>query len=384
MFSWPVDCYAPCAIGLEKFLARELTDLGLGPVNMSRGGVGFKADEEGLCRANLWLRTAVRILIPIFQAKITDTDSLYEATRKVNWSAYMRVEQTLAVDASVRDSAITHSQFASRRVKDAICDQFRERSGGKRPSVDPEDPMIPIHLRVVGEDMTLSLDSSGTSLHKRGYRPIQPKAPLNEAMAAGLLMAAGVEANKPFCDPFCGSGTLAVEAAHRAIGRPPGLNRKFAFQSWIGHRRELLSALRERARRNILASLPGPILLSDWREDVTDLAWHTLQAAGVGRFIRPEVRDAREIDLKGMEPGYLVTNPPFGERLSNERSLMPLYHQFGARLAEVAKGWKVAILGTSGGLAGAFARGVGVRSEENHNFLNGRSACTLWVFQIPG
>ncbi len=383
MFQWPVECYAPCAIGLERFLAAELESLDLGPCAISRGGVGFRADEEGLCRANLWLRTAVRVLVPIHRAKISDTDSLYEATRQVDWSAYMRVEQTLAVDASVRDGAITHSQFASRRVKDAICDQFRERSGGKRPSVDPYDPMIPIHLRIVGEEMTLSLDSAGQSLHKRGYRPIQPKAPLNEAVAAGLLLAAGVDSSKPFCDPFCGSGTLAIEAAHRAIGRPPGLNRKFAFQSWIGHRRELLSALRERARRQMLAELPAPVLLSERREEVVDLSRQTVQAAGLGRFLEPNCLDARELDLSGLEPGWLVTNPPYGERLSNERGLMPLYHQFGTRLAQMAKGWKVGIYGTSGGLAGAFARGLGCRSIENHAILNGRSVCTLWLFKVP-
>lgn len=383
MFQWPVECYAPCAIGLERFLSAELETLGLGPCALSRGGVGFRADEEGLCRANLWLRTAVRVLVPIHRAKITDTDSLYEATRQVDWSAFMRVEQTLAVDASVRDGEITHSQFASRRVKDAICDQFRERTGGKRPSVNPVDPMIPIHLRVVGNEMTLSLDSSGQSLHKRGYRTIQPKAPLNEAVAAGLLMASGMDVSKPFCDPFCGSGTLAIEAAHRAMGKPPGLNRKFAFQSWIGHRRELMSALRERARRQVLAEPLAPVVLSEWREDVVDLAVHTVQTAGLGRFLRPECRDAREIDLGGLEPGWLVTNPPYGERLSNEKGLMPLYHQFGGRLAQVAKGWRVGIYGTSGGLAGAFARGLGTRSLENHAILNGRSVCTLWMFEVP-
>ena len=383
MFEWPVECYAPCAIGLEPFLTAELERLGLGPCRSSRGGVGFYADEEGLYKANLWLRTAVRILVPIYKCSVTNTDSLYEAVQEVDWSRYMRVEQTLAVDASVRDGEITHSQFASRRVKDAICDQFRERTGGIRPSVDTVDPMLSIYLRVVGNEMVLSLDSSGQSLHKRGYRPVQPKAPLNEALAAGLLEAAGVDPSKPFCDPFCGSGTLAIEAAHRAIGRPPGLNRRFAMQSWINHRPDLLSALRERSRRNMLTNLPSDILLSDWREDVLDLAQETIQAAGVSRWMTTVQFDARAIDLSGREPGWLVTNPPFGERLSNENSLMPLYHQFGDRLRQVAKGWKVGLFGTSGGLTGAFARGLNSQSVARHSFLNGRSPCTLWIFEIP-
>ena len=383
MFEWPVECYAPCAIGLEPFLTAELERLGLGPCRSSRGGVGFYADEEGLYKANLWLRTAVRILVPIYKCSVTNTDSLYEAVQEVDWSRYMRVEQTLAVDASVRDGEITHSQFASRRVKDAICDQFRERTGGIRPSVDTVDPMLSIYLRVVGNEMVLSLDSSGQSLHKRGYRPVQPKAPLNEALAAGLLEAAGVDPSKPFCDPFCGSGTLAIEAAHRAIGRPPGLNRRFAMQSWINHRPDLLSALRERSRRNMLTNLPSDILLSDWREDVLDLAQETIQAAGVSRWMTPVQFDARAIDLSGREPGWLVTNPPFGERLSNENSLMPLYHQFGDRLRQVAKGWKVGLFGTSGRLTGAFARGLNSQSVARHSFLNGRSPCTLWIFEIP-
>src|SRR5262245_14375001 len=274
--------FATCARGLEPVLARELSGLGAEGVEPGRGGVRFRGDHALLYRANLWLRTAVRVLRPVLEAEVHSPDELYEAVRTVNWAEYLTPDHTLAVDCNVRDSAITHSQYAARRVKDAICDQFRERAG-RRPSVDPERPMVGFNLHVFRDHATLSLDSSWDSLHKRGYRPIQTIAPLNEALAAGLLLQTGWDGSVPLVDPLCGSGTFAVEGAWMAMKRPPGLTRKwFGFQGWPSFDRELWNAIRDDARCGVLKESPAPIRGSDVRRDALELAKLNARAAGVG------------------------------------------------------------------------------------------------------
>ena len=195
---------------------------------------------------------------PSSKRRSTSSDELYEAVRTMDWSQFMTPDHTLAVDANVRDSAITHSQYAARRVKDAICDQFRERTG-VRPSVDTERPMIGLNLHIYRNQATLSLDSSGDSLHKRGYRPVQTIAPLNEALAAALILRSGWRGEAPFVDPLCGSGTLPIEAAWIAIRRPPGLTRKhFGFMGWMDSTCELWTAIRDEARRDVRQGARAP------------------------------------------------------------------------------------------------------------------------------
>jgi len=182
--------FATCGRGIEPALADELRALGSAQVTPGRGGVGFQGDLPTLYLANLWLRTAVRVLRPILEAHVTSPDELYEAVRTVDWSRYLTPDHTLAVDCNIRDSHITHSKYAALRTKDAICDQFVERCG-RRPSVDVDQPMVGLNLHIYKDDATLSLDSSGESLHKRGYRPIQVRAPLNEALAAAIIYLTG-------------------------------------------------------------------------------------------------------------------------------------------------------------------------------------------------
>ena len=189
--------FATCARGLEPILARELAALGADGVAPGRGGVAFDGDTALVYRANLWLRTAVRVLRPVLEADVRSTDELYDAVRSVDWSAYMTPDHTLAVDCNVRDSAITHSQYAARRVKDAICDQFRERVG-RRPSVDTEQPGVGINLHVARDHAILSLDSSWASLHKRGYRPIQTRARSTRRWPPGFCYTWGTTAPSRF------------------------------------------------------------------------------------------------------------------------------------------------------------------------------------------
>ena len=291
--------FATCARGLEPLLARELADLGAEGVEPGRGGVRFRGDHALLYRANLWLRTAVRVLQPVMEKEVHSPDELYEAVRAIDWTAYLTPDHTLAVDCNVRDSAITHSQYAARRVKDAICDQFRDKTG-RRPSVDAERPMVGLNLHIHRDRAVLSLDSSWNSLHKRGYRPIQTIAPLNEALAAALILHSGWDPATPLVDPLCGSGTFCIEAAWIALNRAPGLTREwFGFQGWIDFDRPLWNAIRDDARRAVRKELPAPIIGSDNHPGALDLARHNARAAGVGhaiRFLRRDIRDARPPD----------------------------------------------------------------------------------------
>src|SRR5437660_7569105 len=208
--------FATCGRGIESVLARELRDLGAEEIEPGRGGVRFAGNKALLYQANLWLRTAIRVLWPVLEAPVTSPEELYEAVRSVDWSQYLTPDHTLAVDCNVRDSQITHSHYAALKTKDAICDQFVERCG-RRPSVDIERPMVQLNLHLYRDQAVLSLDSSGDSLHKRGYRPILTRAPLNEALAAAIVLLTGWRRDVPFVDPLCGSGTLPIEASWIAL-----------------------------------------------------------------------------------------------------------------------------------------------------------------------
>ena len=259
--------FATCARGVEAVLAGELRGLGAADVEPGRGGVHFAGDLALLYRANLWLRTAIRVLRPILEATVTSPDELYDAVRSLDWSRYMTPDHTLAVDCNVRDSHITHSKYAALRTKDAICDQFVEKCG-RRPSVNVDEPMVGLNLHVYRDRAVLSLESSGESLHKRGYRPVLTRAPLNEALAAALVLMTGWKPDTPFCDPMCGSGVLPIEAAWIALRRPPGLTRKrFGFQGWMDYDVRLWTELRDEARRGVGRALPAPILGADVRGD---------------------------------------------------------------------------------------------------------------------
>ena len=368
--------FATCARGLEPLLARELGPVGAADIRPGRGGVHFRGDDATLYKANLWLRTAVRVLRPVLEAHIRSTDELYDAVRTINWELYLTPAHTLAVDANVRDSYITHSQYASRRVKDAICDQFRDRTG-IRPSVDAERPMVGLNLHVSRNYMTLSLDSSWDSLHKRGYRPIQTVAPLNEALAAGLLLFAGYDGSMPLVDPLCGSGTLCVEAAWIALNRPPGLTRKwFGFQGWPTFDQGLWALVKEDARRRGHPTLAAPIRGSDIHPGALQMAGQNAGAAGVGHAVRFDRLDVAAARPPAGPPGLLLCNPPYGERLGDERLLAGLYRRMGEAAAAHWPGWRVLVFTAND----ALARAVPLPVRHSSPFYNGKLPCRLWEY----
>ncbi len=373
--------FATCARGIEPVLADELRALGAEAVEAGRGGVGFAGDRTLLYRANLWLRTAIRVLWPILQVQVTTPEELYEAVRTIDWSQYLTPERTLAVDCNVRDSHLTHSKYAALKTKDAICDQFIDRCG-RRPSVDVETPMVGLNLHIYRDEAVLSLDSSGDSLHKRGYRPVLTKAPLNEALAAALVLLTGWRGDTPFIDPLCGSGTLPIEATWLALRRPPGLTRKrFGFQGWMDFDIGLWSELRDEARRQVLKQLPAPVLGSDVRRDVVHFAEGNARAAGVGHLIRFETRDLPQVRPPAGPPGTLLCNPPYGERLGDENELVPLYRTLGEVLMRHFQGW-TAFVFTSNRM---LAEEVGLRPAAQTPLFNGKIPCRLLRYElVPG
>jgi len=369
--------FATCARGFEPILADELRDLGAAAVESGRGGVHFAGDQALLYRANLWLRTAIRVLQPILTATVTSPDELYQAVQTVDWSQHMTPEHTLAVDSNVRDSHITHSKYAALKTKDAICDQFIERCG-RRPSVNVDEPMVGLNLHIYRDEAVLSLESSGESLHKRGYRPILTKAPLNEALAAALILRSGWRGDTPFIDPLCGSGTLPIEATWIATRRPPGLTRKrFGFQSWMDFNIQLWTELRDEARRGVAKQLAAPILGSDQRRDAIQFSITNARTAGVGHLIRFEMKDLHDFQPPPGPPGTLICNPPYGERIGEEKDLKPLYKLLGNVFCERCAGWHVFVFTGNA----ALARDIGLEPAEEVLLFNGKIPCRLLRFE---
>lgn len=371
-----LDYFATCARGLEPLLADELAELQADGITPGRGGVAFRGDRRLLYAANLRLRTAVRVLQPVLHADVHSPDELYDAVKATDWTPHLTPDHTLAVDCNVRDSAITHSQYAARRVKDAICDQFRERTG-RRPSVDAERPMLGLNLHLFRDRAVLSLDSSGDSLHKRGYRPVQTRAPLNEALAAAIVLRSGWRCDRALADPLCGGGTLCIEAAWIALDRPPGLTRKhFGFMGWMDFDRGEFAAIRDDLRRRVKPSLDHPVIGSDARHDAVDFATTNAKAAGVGHAV-----SFQQCDLKDWRPppgaGTLLCNPPYGERIGEEDELRPLYKLLGDVFRSKCPGWDVWVFTGNQTLS----RLIGLSPVESVPLFNGKIPCKLHRFK---
>jgi putative N6-adenine-specific DNA methylase len=369
--------FATCARGLEGVLATELADLGARDIAPGRGGVHFAGDLALLYQANLWLRTAIRVLRPILEVPVTTAEELYYAVQTVDWACYLTPEHTLAVDCNVRDSGITHSKYAALKTKDAICDQFLAKFG-KRPSVDVEQPMVGLNLHIYRDQAVLSLDSSGESLHKRGYRPILTKAPLNEALAAALVLLTGWKGDSSFVDPMCGSGTLCIEAAWIALQRPPGLTRRhFGFMGWMDFDIALWTELRDQARRQVLKQLPASILGSDLRKDAVAFARTNARAAGIGHVLHFDVQDIKDFQPPGGTPGTILCNPPYGERLGEEKDLESLYRTLGDVFRR-CPGWRVFVFTGNARLA----RHVGLKPIKQVHLFNGKIPCRLVEYSV--
>lgn len=320
--------------GLEEVLAKELIELGANDVQIGRRMVTFTGDKRMMYKANFCLRTAIRILKPIKTFKAKDADDIYEQLKNFPWEKYMSVDTSFAVDAVVYSNEFRHSKFVAYRVKDAIADYFREKEG-KRPSVQVSNPDLLFHIHIAQEQCTLSLDSSGESLHRRGYRQEALEAPLNEVLAAGMILLTGWKGDCDFYDPMCGSGTLPIEAALIARNIAPGIFRKeFAFEKWEDFDQDLFDSIYndDTAEREFTHHIYGYDI--EWK--AVNIAKANVRAAGMQNIVTIDHRDFKEFE-QPEEKAIMVTNPPYGERLKPD-DLYDLYRAIGERLKHSFQG----------------------------------------------
>ena len=322
------ELIAKTFMGLEPVLAKELAQLGANDVQIGRRMVSFHGDKELMYRANFQLHTAIRILKPIKHFKALSADDVYEAIKDFDWSEYLSLDKTFAVDSVVFSEEFRHSKFVAYKVKDAIVDQFRERTG-KRPNISISNPDIRLHIHIAEDQCTLCLDSSGESLHRRGYRQESVEAPLNEVLAAGMIMMSGWQGDCDFIDPMCGSGTLLIEAALIARNMAPGLFRKeFAFEKWPDFDAELFDKIYndDSQEREFQYHIYG----YDVDIKAVNTARLNVKAAGLTSDITIEERDFKDF-TKPAQKSIIITNPPYGERISTP-DLLGTYKMIGERL----------------------------------------------------
>ncbi|MDH6388257.1 putative N6-adenine-specific DNA methylase [Dysgonomonas sp. PH5-37] len=327
--------------GLEDVLAEELIALGADDLQIGTRMVSFSGDKTLLYKANIHCRTALRILKPIHTFKARTADEIYAEIKKFNWFDYLHEEKTFAVDSVVFSDIFTHSKFVAYRVKDGIVDFFTQKTG-KRPSVSVANPEVLINIHVAHDKCTLSLDSSGESLHKRGYRAAQTEAPLNEVLAAGMILKTGWRGECDFVDPMCGSGTLLIEAAMIAMNVPPGIYRQsFAFEKWADFDQELFDHLYndDSGEREFEHKIYG----SDISARAIKIAEENIKNAGLSRHINLQVKSLQQYTEAPAEKGLIVTNPPYGERIKPD-DLFGLYEMIGERLKHVFMGYTAWVL----------------------------------------
>jgi len=301
--------------GLEEVLATELVNLGANNVEIQRRAVSFTGDKAFMYKANLHLRTASRILKPIASFQANNPDEVYEQVKKITWSDYMAVDATFSIDSTVYSEEFRHSKFVAYRVKDAIVDWFKE-SSGDRPSVRLDNPQFMFNIHIAENRCTLSLDSSGESLHKRGYRIAQNEAPLNEVLAAAMLLMAGWKGQTNFVDPMCGSGTLLIEAALIALNIPPGIYRSsFGFEKWNDFDSELFDTIYndDSAERPFNFKIYG----SDISLRAIKISEQNVKSSGLGKYIELQAKSVKDLEPP-VENCLLVTNPPYGERITSD------------------------------------------------------------------
>lgn len=322
------ELIAKTFMGLEPVLAKELTQLGANDIQIGRRMVSFSGNKELMYRANFQLRTAIRILKPIKHFKAKSADDVYEEVKKIDWSKYLSLDKTFAVDSVVFSDEFRHSKFVAYKVKDAIVDQFREVHG-KRPNISVANPDIRLNMHIAEYDCTLSLDSSGESLHRRGYRQESVEAPLNEVLAAGMILMTGWQGDTDFIDPMCGSGTLPIEAALIAHNMAPGIFRKeYAFEKWPDFDKDLFDDIynddsQEREYKHHIYGYDIDI-------KAVNTARLNVKAAGLTSTITIEEADFKNF-TQPAEKSLLVTNPPYGERISTP-DLLGTYKMIGERL----------------------------------------------------
>lgn len=385
--SAPLKLFATCPKGLEYLLRDELATLGASDAREALAGVHFCGTLVTAYRACLWSRLASRVLLPLAEFDAADADALYDGVAAVDFGVHLRVDGSFAIDAVGATSGVNHSHYAVQRVKDAVVDQFRQRTGA-RPQVDTERPDLRLNLLLRRERGTLSLDLSGAPLHQRGWRQGHGKASLKENLAAALLLRAQWPAlyagGGALVDPLCGSATLLIEAAWMAADIAPGWKRDYyAVTAWQGHDAALWQQLREeideRAQRG-LSSLRATFFGFDHDPQALEDARHNVEHAGVAGFVQLRRQSLRElVRPPGCEgTGLVITNPPYGQRLGEHDDLLPLYRMLGEKLAGEFAGWRASVITSDAELG----RAIGLRALKRYAVYNGALECQLLNFDL--
>jgi putative N6-adenine-specific DNA methylase len=373
--------FVSCARGLEAVTAEELGSLGVSKTEVVPGGVFFEGDQDHLYKAHLWLRSGQRVLLSLRSFRCHTPEDLYENVKSFRWETFLTKGKTFSVDFTIsgrNGPRISHSHFARLKAKDAIADRMREKTG-QRPDVDTDAPSIRPVFYLRDGLCTLNLDATGESLHERGYRPSSAEAPLKETLAAGILALAQWDKATPLFDPFCGSGTFLCEAAMKAMNWAPGLLRHhYPFMEWPDYhepRWERLVGEAESAR----VSLPkGLVRGADQNGRAIQLSRTALKVLGLDDVVSLEQRPW-EHTLAPKEPkGLLVANPPYGERMGEVESLVPLYKSIGDGLKQLFPGWRAAIFTGSAPLA----KSIGLRPTKRIPLWNGPIECRLLTYDL--
>ena len=369
------DMYAKTLYGFEDLLAKELSLLGAQNISKGNRGVAFRGDKGFMYKANLSLRTAIKILKPIHIASVSDPDALYQMCYDFPWEDYMEVTTTFAIDSIVFGDLFVHSQYVSQKAKDGLVDRFRDKVG-ERPNVKLNKPDLQINIHIEQDQCTLSLDSSGASLHQRGYRTATNIAPLNEVLAAGIILLSGWEGNTDFLDPMCGSGTLVIEAAMIAAKIPANINRKsFAFENWKDWDPDLFETIRS-AQLEKVVNPAIKIMGYDKAPSAVEKSLQNVQNANLQAFVIISKNNFFHSEKTTQGPLHLLTNPPYGERL--EGDINAIYQSMGDTLKQSypnTHAWMI----TANMEAMKF---VGLRPSRKIKIFNGKLESRLLYFPI--
>lgn len=369
--------FATVARGLEEIAAQELTQLGAQAVKPEFAGVAFEGDKVLLYRINLWSRLVYRVLMPIATVKAFNAQDLYRGIKKLDWDEFLSPEQTLQINCTGKNSQLNHSHFTALQVKNAIVDQQRDRHQ-RRSSVDLEHPDLVINAHIHQNHCQLSLDSTGFSLHRRGYRPAMGQAPLKETLASALLAIAGWTPEQPLFDPMCGSGTFLLEAAMESLNIAPGkFQPGFCFQQWPDFDDELWQTLLTQAKLEEKPELQAPIWGSDGDRAVIQEAKTNAQQCRLEGKIQWQWQSFADIEPP-TKTGILICNPPYGKRIGNGEELGDFYQQIGDVLKQRFQGWTAFIF--SGNKA--LTKRIGLRTSARFPVNNSNLPCTLLKYEL--
>lgn len=361
---------------MEQVLAAEIKALGGLKINLLKRAVECEGDLRLLYRANLELRTALRVLVPIAEFRAKSPEELYKKIYRIEWSDYLSVDKTFAIDAVTKSELFTHSKYAALKTKDAIADYFRDKTG-KRPDVNVEYPSLRINLHINKDECSVALDSSGDSLHKRGYRANTVEAPINEVLAAGMILLSGWQGDRTFLDPMCGSGTLLIEAAMIAKNMPPQLNKdSLGFMKWKNFDIKLWEDVIDKARTQVKLLNCSILGFDKDMKAVRVSAQNIFSAHLEGQGIQVE-KQAFEKLVPPAAPGLLMTNPPYDERLK-EADIEGFYKMIGDRLKQAFAGYEAWII-TSNQEALKY---LGLKPSKKLTLYNGALECKFQQYEL--